>query len=158
MLEVYEQMLINYVWYIAFVRVEGGAKLLRYYRRHYKSLYKPTAVGAGYPVESDDGKRTIVAVEFIPYGKTEKERLEVVNPSTYSRTTWTETNERERRGGLVPVYTVYMMDADTYWKLFHLQRRLHNAQRAMTFDEQRDFAETWRLAMEEIEKQDKQVS
>jgi hypothetical protein len=51
-----------------------------------------------------------------------------------------------------------MMDADTYWKLVHLQRRLHNMERTMKFDEQRDFAETWRLAMEEIEKQDKQVS
>lgn len=58
----------------------------------------------------------------------------------------------------MPVYSVYMMDADTYWKLVHLQRRLHNMERTMKFDEQRDFAETWRLAMEEIEKQDKQVS
>ena len=96
--EIYEQMLINYVWYIVFERVEGGAKLLRYYRRHYKSLYKPTAVGAGYPVESDDGKRTIVAVEFIPYGKTEKERLEVVNPGHVFCTTWTETSDGRLHG------------------------------------------------------------
>jgi hypothetical protein len=49
----------------------------------------------------------------------------------------------------------YVMDADTYWKLRHLQQRLHNMTRTMTFGEQRDFAETWRLAMQEITRDEK---
>ena len=52
---------------------------------------------------------------------------------------------------------IYVMDDNTYWTLQRLQYRLHNLTRPMTFDEQRDFAETWRLVMEQIERQDKPV-
>jgi hypothetical protein len=81
MIERYEEMLINYVWFIEFERVEGGAKLLRHYRVRFNSPDRLKADGAGHIIESEDGTRTAVAVEIIPYGKTEKERLELVNPA-----------------------------------------------------------------------------
>ena len=79
-IERYEQTLINAVWFIEFERVEGGAKLLRHYRIRFNDPKRPVSVGAGQIIESEDGNRTAVAVEFIPYGKTEKETLKLVNP------------------------------------------------------------------------------
>jgi hypothetical protein len=79
MIERYEQMLINYVWFIEFERVEGGAKLLRHYRVRFNDPKRPVSIGAGHIIEKE-GDRIAVAVEVIPYGKTEKETLKLVNP------------------------------------------------------------------------------
>lgn len=45
---------------------------------------------------------------------------------------------------------IYSMDQETFDKLTRLQRQLHDRLNTMTFGEQRDFAETWRLTMREI--------
>jgi hypothetical protein len=81
MIERYEQMLINYVWFIEIERVEGGAKLLRHYRVRFNSPERPVSIGAGHIIEKGEGDRTAIAVEIIPYGKTETERLDIVNPA-----------------------------------------------------------------------------
>ena len=53
--------------------------------------------------------------------------------------------------------TIYQMDDDTYDTLSAMQRRLHNMQRPMTFGEQRDFAERWRLFMARIYKMEEET-
>lgn len=80
MAEIYEQMLINYVWFVEFERVKGGVKLLRHFRLRYNSPDRPNANGAGHVIETTDGSRIAVSVEIIPYGKNKKEVYKIVNP------------------------------------------------------------------------------
>jgi len=82
-IERYEQTMINYVWFIEFERVQGGAKLLRHFRKRFDDPTRPKSNGAGHIVESrEDGNRIAEMVEFIPYAtpSAKPTRLKVINP------------------------------------------------------------------------------